>query len=266
MRYDIAFIGIGKMGGAVCAGACRAFGPEKVAAFVRDPARRPAIREQYGCAAVDSAAEAVREAAIVVLCMKPHQIKAAAEELAPVLAERGEPAALVSIAAGVTLEKLREYTSPAQPLARVMPNLPALIGRGMMLWTPQGLSAEAEAAVVRWLSACGTVRKIDEKLMDAGSATAACSPAFAAMFIEALADGGVLAGLSRADAVTLAAAALEGTAAMVLAGSEPAKIKDDVCSPGGSTIEGVLKLEQAGMRAAVTEAVVAGWRRSSELG
>ena len=86
------------------------------------------------------------------------------------------------------------------------------------------------------------------------------------MFIEALADGGVLAGLSRADATALAAAALEGTAAMVLAGSEPAKIKDDVCSPGGSTIEGVLKLEQAGMRAAVTDALIASWRRSSELG
>ena len=266
MKYDIAFIGVGKMGGAVCAGACRAFGPERVAAFVRDPARRPAIREQYGCAAPDTAAEAAREAGIVVLCMKPHQIKAAAEELAPVLAARETPAALVSIAAGVTLAKLREYTSPSQPLVRVMPNLPALIGRGMMLWTAEGVSEEAGAAVVRWLEACGEVRRIEEKLMDAGSATAACSPAFAAMFIEALADGGVLAGLSRADATALAAAALEGTAAMVLAGSEPAKIKDDVCSPGGSTIEGVLKLEQAGMRAAVTDALIASWRRSSELG
>lgn len=266
MKYDIAFIGVGSMGGAVCAGACRAFGAERVAAFVRKPERRPEIAGKYGCAVLDSAEQAAREAHMVVLCMKPHQIRDALAPLAPVLAAREEPAVLVSIAAGVTIATLRECTSPAQPAARVMPNLPALIGRGMMLWTPDGLSADDESMLEAWLAACGEVRRIEERLMDAGAATASCSPAFAAMFIEALADGGVLAGLSRADAVALAAAALEGTAAMVLSGIAPSKIKDDVCSPGGSTIEGVLKLEQAGMRGAVTDALAASWRRSAKLG
>ena len=145
MKYDIAFIGVGSMGGAVCAGACRAFGADRVAAFVRKPERRPEIAEKYGCAVLDSAEEAVREAHAVVLCMKPHQIRGALAPLAPVLAARSEPAVLVSIAAGVTIATLRECTAPTQPTARVMPNLPALIGRGMMLWTPDGLTADDES-------------------------------------------------------------------------------------------------------------------------
>lgn len=262
MKYEIAFIGVGSMGGAVCAGACRAFGPQNVAAYVRKPERRAEITEKYGCAVMETAEEAARNSHIVVLCMKPHQIKDVAQTLSAHLTG----SVLVSIAAGVTIESLHEYTSRSQKIARVMPNLPALIGHGMMLWTPDGLETSDENAVEKWLAACGTVRRIEERLMDAGSATASCSPAFAAMFIEALADGGVLAGLSRADAVTLAAAALEGTAAMVLQGVSPSKIKDNVCSPGGSTIEGVLTLEKAGMRAGVTEAIAASWRKSSQLG
>lgn len=272
MKYDFAFIGAGSMGSAVAAGACGAFGAARVALCCAHPERTAAAAEKLGCPGLENAAACARDARFVVLGVKPHQIKGLlAGPVGSILAERraaGEPAVLVSIAAGVTLATLTELTAPEQPLARVMPNSPAAIGRGVMLLVPgPGLSPGDAADLEKWLSACGMCMRIDEKHMDAATTVASCSPAYVYMFIEALADGGVRAGLSRADAVRMAAAAVEGSAAMALqSAAGPAALKDAVCSPGGSTIEGVAVLERSGFRGAVMEAVAAATARNRSLG
>ena len=117
------------------------------------------------------------------------------------------------------------------------------------------------------LSASGRVERLEERLMDAFSAVAGCGPAFVYPFIEAMADGGVLAGLPRKQAVEFAAQTLAGAAALVLeSGEHPGALKDAVCSPGGSTIEGVAALERGGFRAAVLDAVEAAWKKNAALG
>jgi pyrroline-5-carboxylate reductase len=151
----------------------------------------------------------------------------------------------------------------ATAVVRVMPNMPAMIGRGMTsIANDTPCPPEVEAV----LNASGEICCLPESQLDAATAAAGCSPAFAFMFIEALADAGVAAGLSRDNAVKLAAGALEGAAAMIVNGGEPARLKDAVCSPAGSTIAGVAELESSGFRGSVMRAFNASWERNKELG
>jgi len=270
-RFEFAFLGAGSMGGAIAAAACKAAGAHRVA--VSDPNGDTTTRttQSLGCAALSSNTEAAENARFVLLCVKPQAAACVLGEIAPVLAEREKaqrPAILVSIAAGLEIKSIRELTSPTQPIIRLMPNNPVLIGRGMVLTADDGVVSREDAAALKpLLDCCGTSIAIPEKLMDAGTAAASCSPAFVYMFIEALADGGVRAGLSRPQALELAAAAVEGSAAMVRqSGLCPAQLKDMVCSPAGSTIEGVAALERAGFRSSVIEAVTASYAQNAKLG
>ncbi|MDR2530878.1 MAG: pyrroline-5-carboxylate reductase [Oscillospiraceae bacterium] len=247
MKY--AFIGAGNMGGAILRAATREFGAGNFVVYERDAKLSNRLASEVWTHMATSEADAADSAQTIFLCVKPQYCAEPLQRLAPVL--KGTDKTLVSIMAGVTLAELRERLDGFSRIVRVMPNMPALSGKGLMAVANDTECPEDVTAV---LETCGEVVSIPEHLMNAETVAAACSPAYVFMFIEAMADAGVYVGLSRADATKFAAAALSGAAAMVLDGGEPAKLKDAICSPGGSTIRGVAELENSGFRGAVMRA------------
>ena len=269
-----AFIGVGNMGGALARAACRAVGPEQVILFNRTAAKAEKLGAELGCAVAGSAGDAVWAAQYIFVGVKPDGLRPLLEELAPQLRDRhrvGEDKVLVSMAAGLTIEDLRPHLAGAGyyvPIVRIMPNTCVAVGKGMTaLCANEAAGEEHVRGVEELLSAPGAVERIPEAMMDQFSAVAGCGPAFVYPYIEALADGAVSTGLPRKQAVEYAAQMVLGAAAMVLeSGKHPGQLKDEVCSPGGSTIAGMAELERGGVRAAAINAVQAAYRRSTELG
>lgn len=269
-----AFIGVGNMGGALARAACRAVGPDQVVLANRTQSKAEALADQLGCCAARDNVVAVREAEYIFLGVKPQGMRSLLEELAPAAAQchrEGADKTLVSMAAGVELKAMEEALGGAGSgiaLLRIMPNTCTAIGRGMTaLCARRGELEPRICGVEEILSATGRVERVPEELMDQFSAVAGCGPAFVYPYIEALADGGVMAGLPRKQAMEYAAQMVLGAAAMVLeSGKHPGLLKDEVCSPGGSTIAGVAELERGGLRAAAINAVLAAYRRGTELG
>ena len=186
------------------------------------------------------------------------------EKIQPVLTQ-SKPV-LVTMAAGLTMERIREMAGGNYPVIRIMPNTPSAIGEGMIQYCTMDVSDAQEAEFLTAMAHCGRIDKIPENLIDAASAVSGCGPAFAYMFIEALADGGVVCGLPRAKAMEYAAQMLQGSARLALQSeNHPGALKDAVCSPNGSTIQGVRKLEQYAFRAAVTDAVIAAYEKNLEM-
>ena len=188
-------------------------------------------------------------------------------QLAPVLAERKDRFVLVTMAAGLTIETIQKLAGGEYPVIRIMPNTPCAIGEGMTLYTPgPGVTREEEAAFLAGMTGAGEFLSLPERLIDAGSAISGCGPAYVYLFIEALADGGVTCGLPRADAQKLAAQTLAGAARLVQqSGRHPGELKDAVCSPGGTTVQGVRALEERGFRAAAMNAVIAAYEKTLAL-
>jgi len=263
----IAFIGSGVMAGALLRGAARALDPSRFLVTDAIEEKAIALADELGCIAVDSNREAAEQADLLFLCVKPQMAAAVLGELAPIL--RGTQKTLCSILAGVTIQTIRTLLgAPDYPVVRIMPNTPALVGKGQMLLTAADEVPESvRAEVLALLAPCGAAVWLPEYFFDQGTALSGSSPAFVYMFIDAMADAGVEAGLPRAQAIELAARAVYGAAAMVLeTGEHPSALKDMVCSPGGSTIAGVTALEDSGFRKAVIGAVRATCQRSRELG
>ena len=263
----IAMIGGGQMALALAEGFCRAGLLQPTDITVHDPV--PAARERLagrvpGIHFADSGAAAAAAARIVFLAVKPQQAAAACRESAAALAP---DAVVVSIVAGLTLHNLAELAGTPR-IIRVMPNTPCLVGRGVSVVcrTPE-VPAGDLARVLELLAAVGRVHEADETLMDAVTGLSGSGPGFVALLVEALADGGVKAGLPRSLALALAIETLSGTAALLeQTGEHPAQIKDRVSSPGGTTIAGLAVLEQRGVRGALIDAVVAAAARARELG
>lgn len=261
------FIGTGNMGGALARAARRSLAGGQLLLANRTAAKAEALAEELGAAATDNASVA-READYIFLGVKPQMMKGLLEEIGPVLSGRKDGFVLVSMAAGLSMERILEMAGGEYPILRVMPNTPCSIGEGMILYTRgPGVTEEKEKAFLDAMRGAGRFSAIPEALMDAGSAVAGCGPAFADLFLEALADGGVACGLPRNKAMEFAAQMLAGSARLVLeSGQHPGVLKDAVCSPGGSTIQGVRKLEEAGFRGAVMDAVIAACEKSKALG
>lgn len=259
-----AFIGTGNMGAALLRSACKALGSDQVVCANRTAAKARALAAETGCAAFETNLEAAAAAQYLFLCVKPKQIKALLRELSPALPSR----VIVSVAAGVVLDDLQRWAGADVPVLRIMPNTPCAIGMGMTALCGGSSAKENHFTDIEAiLAASGRVERIEEGQMDAFSAVAGCGPAFVYPYIEALADGGVAAGLPRKQAMVYAAQMVLGSAAMVLeTGEHPGALKDAVCSPGGSTIEGVAQLERHGLRAAAIDAVLAAWRKNGALG
>jgi pyrroline-5-carboxylate reductase len=211
-----------------------------------------------------SAAEIVATAEIVILAVKPGDMPALCKTLAKVPGQR----LYFSIAAGLKIADLESWLGGNQRVIRSMPNTPALVGAGAAAYSRGTLATDADAQSARQiLGAVGTVDEVSEKLLDAVTGLSGSGPAYGYTIIEALADGGVLVGLPRATAIRLAAQTMLGAAKMVLdTQRHTAVLRDEVTSPGGTTIAGLAALEDCGLRAALIQAVRAATERAEELG
>lgn len=263
----IGFVGGGNMAEALLAGLLRKglTGPDSLT--VSDPlaARRERLGRNFGVAVTHDNRAAVREAEIVVLCVEPQVLDHVLTELAPSL--QSNPL-LISVAAGYPLSRIQDRHAGAGRLVRAMPNTPSAIGVGVTAMSlVGGLSAADRQAAEQVFESVGSVVVVEERLMDAVTGLSGSGPAYVFAMIEALADGGVLAGLPRGTAQQLAAHTVAGAARMVLEqGEHPAVLKDRVASPGGTTIAGLSRLEQGRLRATLISAVESATQRSQELG
>ena len=267
MTYDLGFIGTGNMGSALARAAAKTVDPARILLCNRTREKAGALANALSCASGDNET-AARESRFIVLGVKPQGMTALLHGLAPILKTRSDRFCLITMAAGLTAARVAELAGGDYPVIRIMPNTPVAVGEGMVLaCANQAVTGAEKAEFERMFSAAGRIDWLDEALIDAGSAVSGCGPAFVCLFMEALADGGVAAGLPRKKALEYAAQTLLGTARLAMAESaHPAALKDSVCSPGGSTIAGVRALEQHAFRAACMDAVIAAWQRTRELG
>lgn len=259
----LAIIGAGKLGETLLKGLLDADTIERqsVRLSTAHPERARAVAERHGVTAVPDNASAARDADIVLLCVKPQQVAPVLAELRDVLTPRQ---LLVSVAASASTRYIEERLAQSVPVVRAMPNTPAMIGLGMT-----AISAGRHAdhthldAASAIFDAVGRTVRLDEHHMDAVTGLSASGPAFIYIVIESLADAGVKVGLPRHVATELAAQTVRGSGAMVLeTGEHPAKLKDEVTTPGGTTIDGILELEDGGLRVTLIKAVVRATQRA----
>lgn len=267
MNNTFGFIGAGNMGGALARAVAKAAEPANITLADQCTEKAEALAKELGCNTADTAEVAV-SCSYIFLGVKPQVMQAALAQIAPALAERKDSFVLVSMAAGVAIADIRRMAGGDYPVIRIMPNIPASVGGGTILYdTTDNVTADAENYFKESMRFSGLVDKLPEKLIDAGSALSGCGPAFVSMFIEALADGAVVCGLPRDKALVYAAQTVKGTATMLLEQNmHPAALKDAVCSPGGTTIAGVQALEEGGFRGNAMDAVVSAYHRTLELG
>lgn len=260
MKYG--FIGCGNMGSAVA----HALSKVTVDFAVTDRSgKAKSIAQSIGCEYTDIETIA-RKCDNIFLCVKPQMMGDVLNGISHILKEK-KPV-LITMAAGLTTERICAMAGEKLPVIRIMPNTPVMVGKGIVLYCGNELVSEEKLSeFASDMSFAGKLDLLPEKLFDAATSLSGCGPAYAYMFIEALADGAVTCGIPRAKAIEYAANVLIGAAEMVLStGEHPAKLKDNVCSPGGSTIAGVRVLEQEGFRGAVTDCVVAANEKNKELG
>lgn len=262
----IAFIGGGNMAEALLKGLLKGAVPA-AAVLVAEPneKRRGLLVERYGVGVTHDNAEAVRFGQLVVLAIKP---QLTGEVLSGIAAGFGGERLLISILAGVATSTLEDYFEGRPRVVRAMPNTPALVGEGATaLCAGRHAQLNDLQTARRLFETVGNVQMVGEAQMDAVTGLSGSGPAYVFTVIEALADGGVQQGLPRETALALAVQTVLGSARLVReTGSHPAVLRDQVCSPGGTTIAGMKTLEDRGLRAALMEAVASAARRSRELG
>ena len=265
MQYTFGLIGSGNMGGAIA----HAVSQTTKDGILADhqPQRAQALAETLGWQAGDNETVA-RESRYLFLGVKPHLMGGMLASIQPVLAGRAESPVLVSMAAGLSIAQIQQMAGQKYPVIRIMPNTPVAVGQGVVLYqSSPNVTPEQEEGFLQLMAKAGQLFPLDESLMDVGAAVSGCGPAYVYLMLDAMADGGVACGLPRADAVNFAAQTILGAAQMVLTtGKHPDQLKNEVCSPGGSTIQGVRTLEQRGVRAAMMDAVIAACEKNAALG
>jgi len=262
----VGFLGAGQMALAMAHGFVARGGIAGASILAADPfaqARTRFEQEVSGAKTTESNQEVIDQSDVVILAVKPQMMADAAKSLGKIPSK----CLLISIAAGVTLERLNSLFSTSR-IIRVMPNTPCLVGLAACAFSAnEGLAAEDITLTKTLLEATGIAVQVPEKQLDAVTGLSGSGPAFVYMMIEAMSDAGVRQGLPRTVALQLAAQTVKGAAEMVLAtGQHPAALKDNVTSPGGTTIAGVHTLENHGFRGAVIDAISAATERSKELG
>jgi pyrroline-5-carboxylate reductase len=265
--FSVGFLGAGQMATALAKAWAAAGLLDAASSLAADPSpvARQKFSEATGLPAVPANADVAQACRVLILAVKPQTMAAALAEVRGQLAERH---LVVSIAAGVTLSQLAQQLGSETRLVRVMPNTPCLVGASATAFAagPAARPGDAEA-VATLFGKVGVALQVPESQLDAVTGLSGSGPAYAYLFLEALADGGVKAGLPRDTAMTLAAQTLLGAAKMVIeTGTHPAALKDAVASPGGTTIAGIHALERGAFRATVMNAVEAATARSAELG
>ncbi len=265
--YKFGFIGAGNMGSAIARGMCKNVAPSEIAVCDTDSAKTQALSASTGIAVTDID-DIAGNSRYIVLAVKPQALAGVLGSIKETLFARSDRFVFVSMAAGTAISRITDILGKSFPVIRIMPNVPCSVGAGMTLCAPDTQVTEEELdAFISSYEGCGAVDVIEESKMDAFSIVTGCGPAFAYLMIEALADGEVECGVPRDKAYLYAAKMLEGSAKLMLeSGKIPSALKDSVCSPGGTTIEGVRALESGGFRSALIEAVRASYSRTLELG
>lgn len=262
----IGFIGLGNMASAMIGGMLQkgAARPEDIIGSARTAATCRRVAEQYGITTYSSNAEVAEQADILFLAVKPQFFP---EVIGEIREHVRSQTLIVSIAAGKTLKEITGLFGGARKILRCMPNTPALVLEGCTGVCADDLVDEEELEeVLELLRSFGVAEAVPERLMDAVVGVSGSSPAYVFLFLEAMADGAVAAGMPRRQAYTFAAQAVLGSAKLLLeTGKHPGELKDMVCSPGGTTIQAVKVLEEKGLRAAVMEAMEACVEKSRKL-
>lgn len=271
-HMKLGLIGCGKMGGALLRGAIKAglVKAKQVTVFDKIPAAIKALQKDLpGLAAAPDAAAVTAKSDVVLLAVKPQDMQGVLEglEQTPNSKTQNPKSLFLSIAAGITLKQLEAWLGGSARVIRSMPNTPALILEGAAAFARGKHATDQDAqTAAKVLGAVGTAQEVPEKLLDAVTGLSGSGPAYVYTVVEALADGGVLMGLPRTTALQLAAQTVAGAAQMVLStGKHPAALRDEVTSPGGTTIAGLEQLEKHGVRNALVQAVRKATERSREL-
>lgn len=256
MNRKIGFIGCGNMGKAMLGALVKAdnISNDNIIVSTKSKASAEKINDEYGVKSTTVNSEVAKEADVLFLAVKPYFFKEVIEEIKDLVKDE---AIIISIAAGVTVNQIEEWFGKEIKLVRTMPNTPASVGEGMSAICPNGNITENELNYVGSLyNLFGKYEVLEEKDFHAFIALCGSSPAYVFMFIEAMAYAGVKLGLPRAKAYKLAEQAILGSAKLALeTGKHPGVLKDEVCSPGGTTIEAVIDLEKNGFRNTVISAV-----------
>ncbi|RYG64114.1 pyrroline-5-carboxylate reductase [bacterium] len=262
----LAFLGPGAMAKAIAGGLLRAgtYAPDDIVLVGTNVERVQKLADSMGVRASTSAVEALQKASTIVVAVKPQIVEKA---LAPLRDVISSAQTVISVAAGISTTRLESYFSNDVPVVRVMPNTPSMVGAGASAICGGKHAGPEQIAVAREMfEALGMAVEVDEKLFDAVTGLSGSGPAYVFIFIEALADGAVRAGLPRELALKLAAQTVLGSAQLLLeTGDHPGLLKDKVASPGGTTIAAIHALESGGFRGTVMDAVLASAARSREL-
>jgi len=267
MNIRVGFIGTGNMGSPLAKGVAGSgvTSPKDVSIFDVDNAKAAALSQKTGVVLAGSNREVVENSEYIILAVKPIYIKAVLEECKDLL---DASKVLISIAVGVSIGTIREIIGEKAAVVRTMPNTPVLVGEGMTLVCfDSNVQAERREIVKKLFGCVGKVEELEERLMSEVTALTGSSPAYVYIFIEAMADAAVKSGIPRNLSYRLAAQAVLGSANMVLeSGKHPAELKDQVCSPSGTTIEAVSALEKNGFRYAVMDAMDECTKKAREIG
>lgn len=256
MSKNIGFIGCGNMAKAMIGGIVTSKLYSKENVIVSNPSNPSLeyIKDKFGIITTNDNLKVAKFSDILILSIKPNKYKTVINTIKDLIKEN---TIIISIAAGISIKTIEEYFDKEVKIIRTMPNTPAMVGEGMSsLCSNKNVNEDEVALVEDIFRAFGKVEVVDESLMDVVTGVSGSSPAFVYMFIEALADGAVLEGLPRDKAYKMAAQAVLGSAKMVLeTGKHPGQLKDEVCSPAGTTIESVYSLEKNDFRGSIIEAV-----------
>ncbi len=266
MNEIIGFIGSGNMATAMMGGIINSKLVPSKDIMCSDPSesKLEKLKNNYGVTITTNNSEVASKADVLVLSVKPQFYPEVIKEIKNIV----RPSTIiVGIAAGQKIETIKKLFEKDVKVVRVMPNTPALVGEGMAALTPCPKVKEEELNLIcNIFNSFGRCEVVSENLMDVVTGVSGSSPAFIFMIIEAMADGAVLEGMPRDKAYTFAAQAVLGSAKMVLAtGKHPAELKDMVCSPAGTTIEGVSVLEETGLRNSVIKAIKVATKKSRDL-
>ncbi len=262
----IGFIGCGNMGSALARSVMKSISAFHVVINDTNKEKVNAFCSETGAMTGDLN-EVASDCKYIFLAVKPQMLPELAEELRPMLDERKDGFVIVSMAAGITTARLCELFGN-YPTVRIMPNLPVSVGEGVVLYAVTESVGESDLdGFLKIMKNAGTLMRLDEALIDAGTSVSGCGPAFVCQVIEALARGGEKCGLSYEDALVMAEHTLIGTAKLLVeTKGDPIALCRAVCSPGGSTIEGVKALENGGVAGLIGDAVAASYKKNIELG
>ncbi len=265
-KIKVGFIGCGNMGGALAMAVSKAENTQILLADTfhekaEDMAQKPA-------GAVTTAKNIAQTAKYIFLGVKPQMMGDLIAEIAPTLKARTDRFILVTMAAGIKITKFNEMLDAKMPIIRIMPNTPVMVGEGMILYSPcKAITDEEIVEFNQILEFSGRLDRLDEELIDAGCVVSGCGPAFVYMFAESMAKAGSEFGLENEKAIEYAAQTLLGAAKLMLeSGKTPETLRQEVCSPKGSTIEGVISLQNSDFDKNVNTALEASFKRTKELG